>query len=121
MTHPMRLTLSLAGPDLLALLRMLADRVHGGAPPTEVGVDMKTEPVSPDWLDRWGAGFRRTLSAFYGGGTDDYLIVQRGRVLQASFEFPHDAGAVLGLLSELPFTVASLAPLFKEWEEREPP
>jgi hypothetical protein len=117
----MHLITGLSGPDPLEIARaLLARRIYGEAPPAALRVDMAQKSPSLDWLERWAPRCKRTISARYGSHLDDYLIYHRDHIVQAAFNFPRSPEAVLALLTELPFTIASFASIHPEWEAVDP-
>jgi hypothetical protein len=116
-----RIAIGLAGPDPLALARALLARGLWGKAVPQVQVDQEDREAGDDWLERWAPTARRTFTAYFRESPDEYLIVRPGLATLARFAARPEPAAVLALLAELPFTVASFETLYDEWDDRTPP
>ncbi|MEV8361794.1 hypothetical protein [Streptomyces niveus] len=115
-----RLEVALAGGDTARMVRLLLDcGVWGPAPvPRQLVVDVdKTEPTE-DWFERHVLT-KQSLFVYFDADRQLYVKVDPGgETVRAAFDMSPDGDAVASLLSDLPFEVASFAPLYPEWSER---
>ncbi|MFE7425767.1 hypothetical protein [Streptomyces sp. NPDC057545] len=116
-----RITVALETPDATAAAHALWEhRLWGDAQaPREVDVDSRSARPSPDWIARF-AGTGDTVAAYFDEDAEHRLVVRAGGYVDAAFDFEGGPAEVVGLLSELPFRVASFKTLHAQWRTRGP-
>src|SRR5689334_20827516 len=111
------LTLGLSGPDLPTLFTALAaTQMAGRGLPERVSVDYKERKPKRSWLADALSAMRRRVMVFW-DSESGWLSFEKDRLIKlerAGLEL--DPEALLSVLSELPFTYASAASLYPEWE-----
>ncbi|MFF9402714.1 hypothetical protein [Streptomyces sp. NPDC014744] len=107
-----RITVALETPDATAAAHALWEhRLWGDAQaPREVDVDSRSARPSPDWIERF-AGKGDTVAAYFDEDAEHRLVVRADGYVDAAFDFEGGPAEVAGLLSELPFRVASFKTL----------
>ncbi len=114
MSATMSLGIALVGPDHAALLQALHETgAFGTGTPDRVRVNgKKLARIPKDWLRKHAAD---DMTAVW--GQEEFMISNSfGEIpkVQAA-RFPRSAGALVELLSGLPFTVASFASIHEDW------
>lgn len=112
------LGLALAGADPTGLAHMLREQWFHGETPRRVLVDGHAVDPSEDWLERY-AHASGSVAAFFGAGTARSLVLHRGVLAKATFDFDGGPERLVEWLSRYPFDIASFRSRHREWRMEE--
>jgi len=113
----MELSVSLTGPDIIALLRSVENLPpFNEKTPVSITVDNRAKKVTPDWIDKWAISCKRDIMVYWGDNEEDFISYNKHGIVKASIHvFPRNAKAVLTLLSPSPWTVATFRSIHTAW------
>lgn len=117
----MELSVGLSGADQPALVRGLPGRLVPKTPPDSLSVDFAAKTVGADWLEAHVLRCERQAMAKWKDAAGHFLLHHKGTLVKAGGQSARQAQPVLALLAGLPFTLASFAGIYPEWDDGDAP
>jgi hypothetical protein len=119
MSTEISLKLSLSSSDPVALVTRLSETDwlrFDREKPVELFVDNIPQPIAATWIEQWIPNCRREVFAAWDEAYNQFVQYVKNTIIKAVDS--HDSVSIdkaTQLLSNLPFTLASFAPLYSEW------
>lgn len=109
--------MGLDAQDTLPLLHAVGEMFLPADTPERLRVDDRKKKPASDWLS-WGDACKRTMFAQWANGV--FLRYDRDIIVKVGIpSFSLDPDSVVKSLANLPFEVASFAPVYPEWLDNE--